>query len=115
VTVKGAIKPEGDGQISWSAQITIGTLGNVITAEDIAKVMGASQDTLSKSGGALLDGLGVESVMEHGPLLKKAVTDVAEKAKKSAAQAKPGVSVTVGVKGDKDGGLSGQVTLTWVF
>jgi hypothetical protein len=102
--------------VSWNAQITIGTLGGgVIGAEDIAKVMGAAQDTFSTSGAAILNNLSVENVTEHGPLLKKAVTDVAEKAKKSAAQAKPGVSVTVGVKGDKDGGLSGQVTLTWVF
>ncbi len=115
VTVKGSVVPEGDGKMSWSAQITIGTLGNVISAEDIAKVMGATQDTLSKSGGALLNGLGVESVMEHGPLLKKAVTDVAEKAKKSAAQNKPGFSVGATVKGDKSGGYSGTVTLTWVF
>ncbi len=115
VTVKGSVTPEGDGKMSWSAQITIGTLGNVISAEDIAKVMGAAQDTLSKSGGALLDGLGPESVMEHGPLLKKAVTDVAEKAKKSAAQNKPGFSVGATVKGDKSGGYSGTVTLTWVF
>ena len=116
ITVKGGVTPEGEGKVSWNAQITIGTLGGgVIGAEDIAKVMGAAQDTFSTSGAAILNNLSVENVTEHGPLLKKAVTDVAEKAKKSAAQAKPGVSVTVGVKGDKDGGLSGQVTLTWVF
>ena len=108
--------PEGDGKVSWSAQITIGTLGgNVIAAEDIAKVMGAAQDTFAASGGAILNNLGVESVTEHGPLLKKAVTDVAEKARKSAAQAKPGWSVGATVKGDKTGGYSGTVTLTWVF
>jgi hypothetical protein len=116
ITVRGGVTPEGDGKVSWNAQITIGNLGgNVIGAEDIAKVMGAAQDTFSTSGAAILNNLSVENVTEHGPLLKKAVTDVAEKAKKSAAQAKPGVSVTVGVKGDKDGGYSGQVTLTWVF
>src|SRR4051812_13667148 len=116
ITVKGGVVPEGDGKVSWNAQITIGTLGGgVIGADDIAKVMGAAQDTFSTSGAAILNNLGVESVTEHGPLLKKAVTDVAEKAKKSAAQAKPGVSVTVGVKGDKTGGYSGAVTLTWVF
>ena len=115
VTIKGAVKPEGEGRVSWSAQITIGTLGTIITAEDIAKVMSATQDTLATSGGAILNDLGVESVVEHGPLLKKAVTDVVEKARKSAAQRKPGWSVGATVKGDKEGGYSGMVTLTWVF
>ncbi len=116
VTVKGAVTPEGDGKVSWSAQITIGTLGgNVIAAEDIAKVMSAAQDTFAGSGAAILDDLGAESVNKHGPLLKKAVTDVADKARKSAAQGKPGWSVGATVKGDKTGGYSGSVTLTWVF
>jgi hypothetical protein len=115
VTVKGSVTPEGDGRVSWSAQITIGTLGNVISAEDIAKVMSATQDTFAASGGAIVNNLGVESVTQHGPLLKKAVTDVAEKARKSAAQRKPGWSVGATVKGDKSGGYSGTVTLTWVF
>jgi hypothetical protein len=115
VTIKGSVVPEGEGKVSWSAQITIGTLGNVITAEDVAKVMSATQDTLAASGGAIVNNLSVESVTEHGPLLKKAVTDVAEKARKSAAQNKPGWSVGATVKGDKTGGYSGMVTLTWVF
>jgi hypothetical protein len=116
ITVKGGVVPEGEGKVSWNAQITIGNLGGgVIGAEDIAKVMGAAQDTFSTSGAAILNNLSVENITEHGPLLKKAVTDAAEKAKKSAAQARGGVSVTVGVKGDKSGGYSGQVTLTWVF
>ena len=116
VSVKGSVPPEGDGKVSWSAQITIGTLGgNVISADDIAKVMSAAQETFAASGGAIVDNLGVESVTKHGPLLKKAVTDVAEKARKSAAQAKPGWSVGATVKGDKSGGYSGSVTLTWVF
>jgi hypothetical protein len=116
ITIKGSVVPEGEGKVSWSAQITISTLGgNVIGAEDIAKVMGAAQDTFAASGGALVNDLGVESVMAHGPLLKKAVTDVAEKAKKSAAQHKGGVSVGATVKGDKSGGYSGAVTFTWVF
>ena len=116
VSVKGSVVPEGEGKMSWSAQITIGTLGgNVISADDIAKVMSATQDTFAASGGAMLDNLGVESVTKHGPLLKKAVTDVAEKARKSAAQGKPGWSIRATVKGDKSGGYSGSVTLTWVF
>ena len=116
VSVKGSVTPEGDGKVSWSAQITIGTLGgNVISADDIAKVMSATQDTFAASGGAIVNNLGVESITQHGPLLKKAVTDVAEKARKSAAQGKPGWSVGATVKGDKTGGYSGTVTLTWVF
>ncbi len=115
VTVKGSVKPEGEGRMSWSAQITIGTLGNVITAEDVAKVMLGAQETFSKSGEALLRDHGVEGLAAHGGPLKTAVTDVAEKARKSAGQAKPGWSVGVGVKGEKSGGYSGTVTLTWVF
>jgi hypothetical protein len=115
VTIKGSVVPEGEGKVSWSAQITIGTLGNVISAEDIAKVMSATQDTFASSGGAIVNNLSVENVTEHGPLLKKAVTDVAEKARKSAGQNKPGWSVGATVKGDKTGGYSGTVTLTWVF
>jgi hypothetical protein len=116
VTVKGSVMPEGEGKVSWSAHITIGTLGgNVISADDIARVMSATQDTFAASGGAIVDNLSVESVTRHGPLLKKAVTDVAEKARKSAAQNQPGWSVGAAVKGDKAGGYSGTVTLTWVF
>ena len=44
VTVKGSVQPEGDGKVSWSAQITIGTLGDVITPADVAKVMNGAQD-----------------------------------------------------------------------
>jgi hypothetical protein len=103
-------------KVSWSAQITIGTLGgNVISADDIVRVMSATQDTFAASGGAIVDNLSVENLTRHGPLLKKAVTDVAEKARKSAAQNKPGWSVGATVKGDKASGYSGTVTLTWVF
>ena len=116
VTVKGSVTPEGDGKVSWSAQITIGTMGgNVIAPEDIAKVMAATQETFAASGGAIVNHLGAASVNQHGPLLKKAVTDVAEKARKSAAQGKPGWSVGATVKGDTSGGYSGTVTVTWVF
>jgi hypothetical protein len=113
--ITGSIQPAGDGKVSWSAQITIGTLGNVVTADDVAKVMKGAQDTFSRSGAALLHDPSVDALAENGHPLKQAVTDVVEKAKKSAAQAKPGWSVGVGVKGDKSGGVSGTVTLTWVF
>jgi hypothetical protein len=116
VTVKGSLTPEGDGRVSWSAQISIGTLGgNVVTADDVAKVMSAAQTAFGESGAAILDDASVENVTKHGPALKKAVTDVADKARKSAGQAKPGWSVGATVKGDKTGGYSGTVTLTWVF
>lgn len=115
VTVKGSVKPEGEGKVSWSAQITVGTLGNVITPAEVAKVMAGAQETFSKSGAVLLEQRSVEAVAEHGGPLKDAVKEVAEKARKSAGQAKPGWSVGVGAKGDKDGGISGSVTLTWVF
>ena len=115
LTVKGGVQPEGEGKVSWSAQITIGTLGNVITPVDIAKVMSGAQETFSKSGSALLADRSLEGLAAHGGPLKTAVAEVAEKAKKSAGQAKPGWSVGVGVKGDKSGGISGSVTLTWVF
>ena len=115
VTVKGSVTPEGDGKLSWSAQITIGTLGSVITPADVAKVMAGAQETFSKSGAALLNNVSVEGIAEHGGPLKDAVTAVAEKAQKSAKQGKGGWSVGVGVQGDKSGGYSGTVTLTWVF
>jgi hypothetical protein len=115
VTVKGSVQPEGEGKVSWSAQITIGTLGDVITPADVAKVMNGAQETFSKSGAALMRDRSLEGLVEHGGPLKTAVTDVAQKARKSAGQGKPGWSVGVGVKGDKSGGVSGTVTLTWVF
>jgi hypothetical protein len=116
VTVKGSVQPEGDGKVSWSAQITIGSLGSVITPADVAKVMQGAQDTFSSSGAALLQNRSVEGVVEHAGPLKDAVTGVAEKAKKSAGQAKSGRwSVGATVKGDKSGGYSGSVTFTWVF
>jgi hypothetical protein len=115
VTVKGSVQPEGEGRMSWSAQITIGTLGDVITPADVAKVMQGAQETFSTSGVALLHNHGVEGLAEHGGPLTKAVTDVADKARKSAAQAKGGWSLGAGVKGDKTGGYSGTITLTWVF
>jgi hypothetical protein len=115
VTVKGSVQPEGEGKVSWSAQITIGTLGDVITPADVAKVMNGAQETFSKSGAALMRDRSLEGLVEHGGPLKTAVTDVAQKARKSAGQGKPGWAVGVGVKGDKSGGVSGTVTLTWVF
>jgi hypothetical protein len=114
VKVKGTVQPQGDS-VSWSAEISIGTLGFVASADDIAKVMLGAQQTFATSGEALLKNPGISGLEEYASPLKKAVSDVVEKAQKSAAQAKPGWSVGVSVKGDASGGVSGAVTLTWVF
>ena len=46
----------------------------------------------------------------------EAVKDAVEKAQKSAAQAKkPGWRVGVDIKGDGSGGISGGITLTWIW
>jgi hypothetical protein len=116
VSVSGKVGHEKDGSVSWKADITIGTLGKVVTPAEIAKVMAGAQDTFSASAGELLSGLdNPEKIKEHGGALKDAVTEVVEKAKKSAAQAKSGWSLGVSVKGSESGGVSGTVTFTWVF
>jgi hypothetical protein len=114
VTVKGSVAREKEGGIGWSAQITIGTIGRLTTPEDVAKVMLGAQETFGKSAGALAANLNdPEKIKEHGGALKDAVTGVVEKAKKSA-KSKTGWYVGVDVKGG-EGGVSGSVTLTWVF
>jgi hypothetical protein len=114
VTVKGSVAREKEGGIGWSAQITIGTIGRLTTPEDVAKVMLGAQETFGKSAGELARNLNdPEKIKEHGGALKDAVTGVVEKAKKSA-KSKTGWYVGVDVKGG-EGGVSGSVTLTWVF
>jgi len=49
VTVKGSVGEEKDGSVAWKAEITIGTLGKVVTAEDVAKVMKGAEETFSKT------------------------------------------------------------------
>jgi hypothetical protein len=72
-------------------------------------MMAATQTAFGESGAAILAGASVENVIRHGPALKKAVTDAADRARKSAAQThKPGWSVCATVKGDKSGGYSGR-------
>jgi len=116
VTVKGSVGEEKDGSVAWKAEITIGTLGKVVTAEDVAKVMKGAEETFSKSAGELVRGIdNPEKIKEHGGALKEAVSEVVEKAKKSASQAKPGWSVGLEAKGTDAGGFSGIITLTWVF
>lgn len=115
VTVKGSVTKSGDDW-EWKADLQIGTLGKVITPDEIAKVMKGAQDTFGNGARALASGITPEKVKEHGSSVKEAVEGVVEKAKKSAEQAKPGWQVGVGVQGGgKDGGFSASVTLTWVF
>ena len=116
VTVEGEIAKQADGSMGWRAEIAIGTLGTMVTPEDVAKVMGGAQETFSQSAGALVRGLGdPDTLAVHGGALAGAVSEVAEKARKSAAQARSGWSVGARVEGGAAGGVSGSVTLTWVF
>ena len=116
VTVKGSVGQEKDGSVSWKAEITIGTLGHIVTAEDVAKVMKGAEETFGKSAAELVRGIDDPAKLkEHGGALKEAVSEVVEKAKKSASQGKPGWSVGLEAKGTDAGGFSGSVTLTWVF
>ncbi len=115
VTVKGSVAREKDGSVGWKAEITIGTIGRLTTPEDVAKVMVGAQETFGKSAGELARNLNdPEKIKEHGTALKDAVTGVVEKAKKSA-KSKTGWVVGLDVKSTEGGGVSGSVTLTWVF
>jgi hypothetical protein len=115
VKVKGKVGHEKDGGAFWKAEITIGTIGHVVTPAEVAKVMKGAQDTFGESAAALVKGLDDPAkIKEHGGALKDAVTEVVEKAKKSASQ-KPGWSVGLEAKGTESGGFSGSVTFTWVF
>ena len=114
VTVKGSVSRSGEDW-EWKADLQIGTLGKVITPDEIAKVMKGAQDTLGNSARDLAAGVTPEKVKEHGGAVKEAVEGVVEKAKKSAEQAKSGWQVGVGVAGGKDGAVTASVTLTWVF
>lgn len=115
VSVKGSVKRAGDAW-EWRADLQIGTLGKLITPEEIAKVMKGAQDTLSTTARDLAAGVSPEKLKEHGGPVKEAVEGAVEKAKKSAAQAKAGWQVGVGVQGGgQDGGFAATVTFTWVF
>lgn len=115
VSVKGSVEREGE-YFKWKADVQIGTLGKVLGAEDIAKVLAGTQKTLGGAAQDLADGLQLSDVTKHGGAVKDAVGGAVEKAKKSAEQAKAGWQVGVSVQGGgKDGGVSAVVTLTWVF
>lgn len=115
--VSGGLEPKSDGSVGWSANVEIGTIGKLIMPEDVAKVFMGAQDTFSKSAGELARNLDDPAkVKEHGGALAGAVKDAVEKAQKSAAQAKkPGWRVGAELKGDGAGGVSGSITLTWVW
>ncbi len=117
ITIDTAITREADNVMAWKAELSIGTIGKLLMPEDVAKVMTKTQSTFSKSAGELIDNLDDPGkVKEHGGELKEAVTEVLEKAKKSAEQAKkPGWRVGAEVKGDSAGGFSAGVTFTWVW
>ena len=117
VTINSSLTRDAGNVIGWKAEVSIGTIGKLLMPEDVAKVFKSAQSTFSKSAGELINNLDDPSkVKEHGGELKDAVTEVLEKAKKSAAQAqKPGWRVGGEVKGDSAGGFSASVTFTWVF
>jgi hypothetical protein len=116
VTVEGEVEKQAGGAVGWRAEIAIGTLGTLVTPEDVAKVMAGAQETFSQSAGALVRGIKDPTVIkEHGGALATAVGEVAEKAKTSAAAGRSGWSAGVRVDGDGSGGVSASVTLTWVF
>ena len=116
VTVEGEVEKQAGGAVGWRAEISIGTLGTLVTPEDVAKVMAGAQETFSQSAGALVRGIkDPAKIKEHGGALATAVGEVAEKAQKSAAAGRSGWSAGVRVDGDGSGGVSASVTLTWVF
>ena len=117
LTIDGGLSPKADGSVDWRAEISIGTIGKLIMPAEVAKVFKGAQDTFGKSAGELARNLDDPAkVKEHGGELAGAVADAVEKAQKSAAQAsKPGWRVGAELKGDGAGGVSGSITLTWVF
>jgi hypothetical protein len=116
VTVTGEVTRAADGSASWTAELAIGTLGGVITPADVAAVMKGAQDTFEQSALELVRGIDDPATIKaHGGPLASAVGDTVEKARKSAAQAKPGWSAGLRAGSSDVGGLSASVTLTWVF
>jgi hypothetical protein len=115
LTVRGSAGTEKDGSFAWRADIQIGTLGKIITIEEMAKLMIGAQDTFGKAATDLSKGLSVDKAKEHGGAVKDAVKNVVEKAEKSAKQGKPGWSVGGSLSGTDKGGWAASVTLTWVF
>src|SRR5215211_5200083 len=115
VHVKGIAGEAKDGGFAWKAEIAVGTLGAVVTVDDLAKVMLGAQKTFGESAADLAKGVSPEKVKRHGGAVEEAVTNVGKKIKKSAEQNKPGWAVGLSFGGSEYGGVSGMVTLTWVW
>ena len=115
IGVKGSIKKDDHGQWKvWKAQLVFGTLGEVITPEEIAQVMAETQKTLEKGTRALQHGAGQVLLNQHGAEMRKSVEEVLEKAKKSA-QVRGGFSLGAGVERKESGETIGTVTFGWTF
>jgi hypothetical protein len=115
VHVKGIAGEAKEGGYAWKAEISVGTLGGVVTVDDLAKVMLGAQKTFGESAADLAKGVSPEKVKRHGAAVEEAVTTVGKKIKKSAEQNKPGWAVGLSFSGSEYGGVSGMVTLTWVW
>ena len=115
VHVKGIAGEAKEGGFAWKAEISVGTLGGVVTVDDLAKVMLGAQKTFGESAADLAKGVSPEKVKRHGAAVEEAVTSVGKKIKKSAEQNKPGWAVGLSFSGSEYGGVSGMVTLTWVW
>jgi hypothetical protein len=116
VTVKGSAGCEANGSGTWKAEISFGTLGGVVGAERVAKVMRGAQETFESSALELVRGIDDPGkIKEHGGPLAEAVGEAIETAKKSAAQARSGWSASLRGESSPAGGLSAAVILTWVF
>jgi hypothetical protein len=113
--VKGIAGEAKEGGFAWKAEISVGTLGGIVTVDDLAKVMLGAQKTFGESAADLAKGVSPEKVKRHGAAVEEAVTNVGKKIKKSAEQNKPGWAVGLSFSGSEYGGVSGMVTLTWVW
>jgi hypothetical protein len=115
VHVKGIAGESKEGGFAWKAEIFVGTLGSIVTVDDLAKVMLGAQKTFGESAADLAKGVSPEKVKRHGGAVEEAVSSVGKKIKKSAEQNKPGWAVGLSFSGSEYGGVSGMVTLTWVW
>ena len=112
ITIKAEIEKEQEGW-KWKAYLGFGTLGQIIKAGDIAKAVGATNGALTRSAVAVAGG--AKSVDEHAKPLNDALHEIAEKAKKSAAQNREGAQFGLEGSGDEKGGFAVGVTFIVVF
>lgn len=115
LTIKGSVS-KTEGGAEWSADIQFGQLGEFVTPAEIAMVMQGASATFGKTADAMAKGAtDPKALLEHGGAVKEAVSSAVEKAKKSAAQHKPGWQIGATAKGSPAGGTSVMFTLTIVF